>query len=516
MKRVKKKNNKVTRRDFLCDGATSTVGFAFLPSLATVLQNGRAMANANCTKEGGVTDAPAFIGIDLQGGASIAGNNVIVYDDGGQLLTSYGGLGLPPDLLPSNSKMINTELGLPMHAHSPMLRGIKEALNLDTTVNTDADDDGDGDGEQGGEDTQTGESSSSVLDKVNGCVICTQSADDTSSNRLATAPGIYMAGAQGLLVPLVGTRPSFPGGSGGNSATPYVTGVTPAFISNIFSAQQLISPAAFWANDPKRMEAVLSLIQDMSDSHLRRFSNMSLPEQTRAMIKCGYLDANNLLVQRGDNVIRSRDLNPRDDNRLRGINLGQVSEAAVEVAYLVLRGYAGSGTIAMGGYDYHDSTSSTGEARDKVAGMVIGTVLGMAAALQKKVMLHIYTDGGVDADENSPAQKVEEDSDIEIEKYTWRGDSEARSAAFVLVYDPSGRAELGFQQMGSYKSNDGGTVNLAPSKHVRICQSPEGQAAAVIANWLAWQGREKELHDKITDSPIREEELEEYLFMRKS
>jgi len=31
---------------------------------------------------------------------------------------------------------------------------------------------------------------------------------------------------------------------------------------------------------------------------------------------------------------------------------------------LVLNGYAGAGTITLGGYDYHDSTRASGETRN--------------------------------------------------------------------------------------------------------------------------------------------------------
>ncbi len=479
---------KLTRREFLNTSAVQVSGSVCLPSLATLLYGGRALATNNCAPPKVVNkDAPAFIALDLQGGASIAGNNVMVYDTGGELLSDYRGLGLPPDLHPSKTDMLNTELGLPMHAHSPMLRGIKSVAAQE------------------------------VLAKVSGCVICTQSADDTSNNRLATAPGIFLGGASGTIVPLVGTNPSFPGGSGGNSVTPFSSGVTPAFIRDVKSAQQLISPGEFWLRSPERVAGVLSLIEDMSSAQFKRFSQLSLPEQARKMIECGYLDAATLLDPARDSsdVVTAADLDPNKHAALSGKSFitDQQFVAAIEIAYLIMEGYAGSGTIALSGYDYHDSTATTGEERDEQAGKVIGIVLAMAAALQRKTMLHVYTDGGVDADSNKDPQSVSDDA---VQKYIWRGDSESRAAAFVLVYDPSARPTVSFQQMGAYKADDGGTVNLNPEKHAKISQAPIAQAAVVLANWLAWQGREQELNSIMKDSPIRDEELDDYLFMRKS
>jgi len=483
-----KKN--LSRRDLLtAAGAVQISASVYLPSLATLLLNGRALAAADCDKQEVVRDAPAFIAIDLQGGASIAGNNVMVYDRGGELLSDYRGLGLPTALDPRLDGMVNSDAGLPMHSQSPLFRGIRAVA-------------------------------AEALARVNGCVICTQSADDTSSNKLATAPGIFTAGTGGLITPLVGNRPSFPGGSGGNSATPFSSGVTPTFIKDIESAAQLISPGQFWQRAPKKMASVLSLLKDLSYTQLDKFSRLSLPDQMKEMIKCGYLDAEDLLTASSEEesiAITAADLDPREHAKLTALkNRGVLNRRfadAIEVAYLSLMGYAGAGTIALGGYDYHDGTATTGEQRDETAGEVIGTVLAMAAALERKLMLHVYTDGGIDANTTAP-QEVRAGSGVE--KYVWRGDSETRAAAFVLVYDPQGRAELNFQQMGAYRAVDGGTIDLNPVRHSKISQNPAAHAIAVLANWLAWQGREGELNKIVQASSIRAEELDDYLFMKKA
>jgi len=47
------------------------------------------------------------------------------------------------------------------------------------------------------------------------------------------------------------------------------------------------------------------------------------------------------------------------------------------VMKLVLNGYAGAGTITLGGFDYHDSTRATGETRNFKAGQQFSTLLPM-------------------------------------------------------------------------------------------------------------------------------------------
>ena len=476
-------NKKFTRRDFLQDSVEHACGYLCLPSLATLLINGRALASTNCP-DASTNNAPAFIALDLKGGASIAGNNVIVYKEGGELLGDYTGLGLPNAIKPAEGSTIDTSLGLPMHTNSSMLKGIKDTFN-----------------------------NKEMQDKTTGVVICTKAADDTSSNELASAPGVFLAGGSGLIVPLVGSDEGRAGGSGGNSITPFMHSTVPIKISDIASANEIIKLSSVWEQQPQRMQKVLAAINKMSFSQLEKFTQLGMPQQTMEMIKCGYLKAQDLLTP------GEIDLDPRKDNAVSALankHVGTGLEAALEIAYLILKGYVGSGTISLPGYDYHDGTATTADKKDYEAGQAIGIILQMAAKLQRKVMIHIYTDGGVDP--TSQTQKV---ANASTEKFVWRGDSEVRAAAFVLVYDPNGRPKMNFsdserQQLGAYQDEDNGTINLTPSKHAKISGSPRAQAQVVVANWLAWQGQEKKVFDAMSNAPVNESELDEYLFMSSS
>ena len=231
------------------------------------------------------------------------------------------------------------------------------------------------------------------------------------------------------------------------------------------------------------------------------------------MIECSYLNTKDLL-----NVPNTVSFDPGEDSKLSS-NITKImkpgsGEIAVTIAYLVLKGYAGSGTVRLSGYDYHNGTASLGAQKDFEAGQALGMMLQMAANLQRKLMIHIYTDGGVD-----PVNKAENVDGTE--KFKWSGDSEMRSAAFVLVYDPSSRPEINVsgtkrQQLGAYKSDDGGTINLSPSLHAAISSSPRAQAQVVVANWLAWQGQEQKIFTAMSDAPISASELDDYLFMSNS
>ena len=61
---------------------------------------------------------------------------------------------------------------------------------------------------------------------------------------------------------------------------------------------------------------------------------------------------------------------------------GDVASTAT-IMKLVIDGYAGAGTIAMGGYDYHDGTRASGEMRNFKAGQMIGAVLEYAQRVRQ-------------------------------------------------------------------------------------------------------------------------------------
>src|SRR6202040_833171 len=121
---------------------------------------------------------------------------------------------------------------------------------------------------------------------------------------------------------------------------------------------------------------------------------------------------------------------------------------------LVLDGYAGAGTITLGGYDYHDNTRATGEDRNFKAGQMIGAVLEYAHRVGKPVMIYVFSDGSLTANgmiDNSAGGRG---------KLGWQGDSASVASTFFLVYSPTGRPQLrngvAGQQIGYFSSHGSG------------------------------------------------------------
>jgi hypothetical protein len=163
---------------------------------------------------------------------------------------------------------------------------------------------------------------------------------------------------------------------------------------------------------------------------------------------------------------------------------GDVQKTAT-VMKLVLDGYAGAGTIAMGGYDYHDGTRATGESRNFKAGQMIGAVLEYAQRKGTPVMIYVFSDGSLSSTgmpDNSTAGRG---------KYGWQGDNSSVSSTFFLVYSPKGRATLrngtAGQQIG-YFTSDGSVVSTGSPAANSVTQLVQ----LVILNYMGLIGTDNQ------------------------
>ncbi|PCJ44007.1 MAG: general secretion pathway protein GspF, partial [Moraxellaceae bacterium] len=195
-----------TRREFISQGFMAGTGAVIGSSMLTMLApqdviaalaNDLELEKAGCNIRDGAGKIP-FICFDLAGGANIAGSNVLIGKQGGQLdllnTSGYSRHGLPDDMIPGSVDAINgsadsidRSLGLAFHSDSAFLRGINQSIAPTTAAN------------------------------VNGAVIPSRSDNDTGNNPHNPMYGIGVAGAYGSLLPIIGSRSSE---SGGNSMAP--------------------------------------------------------------------------------------------------------------------------------------------------------------------------------------------------------------------------------------------------------------------------------------------------------
>jgi hypothetical protein len=460
-----------TRRDFVSLGLVSGTGFVLAPSLLSMLVGKSAYA-ADCSTSGGAGSGMAgFLCFDLAGGANIAGGNVMVGKRGGQTdaLANYTTLGL----LAGAHTQLNTEFGLAFQAQSPFLQGLLQGTTAPTRA------------------------------KVDGAVFCTVSNDDTGNNPHNPAYWINAAGAKGELVSLLGTSNSDSGGRSQAPAASINAGARPVQITKPADALSLVrlGKLADMLGSAKA-EKVLKAVERMSSSQLAAFNAKDFPDQVRELVACGYIKSSEMLS-------KFKDPNLLDASRDTAVttafnNLANAEQAlTASLSKLVIDGYAGAGTVQLGGFDYHNGTRATGNARDVAAGQMVGRALELARLKEKNLVIYVFTDGGVTSngtpDGNANGTPI------------WTGDNAQRSAAFMLAYTHSAKTKTrDVRQIGAY--NNVGAVDTTVNK---ISDNVENLAKAVTANYLALHGKEGDLAKVVGTDPFGSE-LDQYLVFQKS
>ena len=484
-----------TRRDFIAAGLLSGPAVVMAPAwLGALLKANRAnagtpldpdiaalLASAECNVPSAGAGVP-FICFDLAGGANLVGSEVIVGQQGGQsnfLSTAgYGLLGVPGNMVPSSSANVDPSLGLLWHADGAIKRGIMTKISAATAAG------------------------------VNGAVICAMSQNDTQSNPHNPMYGIAKAGRTGQLLQLIGTESSV---SGGNSMAPMELinpALQPTTISQPSDATSLVPIPPGGKQDPLSVATLESQTRisggtglynsgsggtaaftgalsapSGSNPGVQLYANAQQDATLKNQVRCAYVKAANTA-----NIFGSPSaLDPTKDPNIVGpifqasdFQNSDVAKTAT-VMKLVLNGFAGAGTITLGGYDYHDGTRATGETRNFNAGQMIGAVLQYAALVKAPVMIYVFSDGSLNANsmvDNSAAGRG---------KLGWQGDNSSVASTFFLVYSPKGRPALrgatSTQQIGYFTASGNVVSTSSPAAN-----SVDSLVQTVLLNYMGLMG----------------------------
>jgi len=411
-----------------------------------------------------------FICFDLAGGANIAGSNVLVGQQGGQLdflsTAGYSKLGLPGNMTPNTSigagSFTDQQLGLAFHSDSAFLRGILERTAISTRAN------------------------------INGTVIAALSQNDTANNPHNPMYGIHRAGALGELLALIGSDSS---DSGGNSVAPsYMMDPTvrPTKVDRSSDVTGLVDTGKLVGLLSKSdATAVMESIERLSKNKLDRITlhtEAGADLIVKDLVQCGYVKAAYLADKFGD---AKAALDPSLDTRIVGPS-GIFTQAEYDgdseirktaaVMKMVVGGYAGAGTIEMGGFDYHTGDRSTGEDRDLRAGRMMGACLEYAARRHMPLMLYVFSDGSLSSNgmiDNSAGGRG---------KGVWTGDNQSTAAAFYLVYDPQGvinASNKAVKNQIGYYTADGSVVSTSSP----AANAVNLLAETVVLNYMALHGK---------------------------
>jgi len=388
-----------------------------------------------------------FICFDLAGGANMAGSNVLVGREDGQLdllsTAGYNKMGLPGDMVPgatetqqtatSNGDHTDTSLGLGFHSDSAFLRGIYGSIKTP-----------------------------GLGSLINGAIIPARSDNDTGNNPHNPLYGIQKAGADGSILALCGSRNSE---SGGNSIAP-ATLINPEFrptkidrpsdvtglvdtgeLLNLLSEDDAVAVMeSIYRLSARKMDHVSTGL-DFTDPNN---SPLTRDEVVEDLVKCGYLSAADV----ADRFSDPGALDPaRDPNIVGGANSiftaaefndggrdGEEFRKTSAVMKMVIDGFAGAGCVTMGGYDYHGGARQEGEVKDFRAGRCMGACLEYASrangGLGIPLMMYVFSDGSLSSNGTI------DDSVNGRGKGEWTSDNSSTAASFFLVYNPNGRPAL--------------------------------------------------------------------------
>jgi hypothetical protein len=479
----------VTRRDFLRQGFITGSAITLGGSLFSLFANPRAAQAAlsadlvtlsgttNCSLGGLGAGRIPFICFDLAGGANMFGSNVLVGGQGGYLnapisTAGYSKLGIPGGMIPglvdvtpsdrpgnTSANFINTTLGLPFHSKSAMLSGILDKVSLTGTAPF-----------------------------VNGAAIPARSENDTANNPHNPMYGIAKTGSDGSIVTLIGSRNSE---SGGNSIAPAAmvdNTIRPTKVDRPTDVTGLVDTGNLTAvlSDPADVKAVMESVVRLSDKKIGKVdTKITADAVVKDLVKCGYLKAADIADR-----FAGVNIDPAADSAIVGdtgiftqtefADDGEFRKTA-SVMKMVIDGYAGAGTIAMGGYDYHTGDRITGELRDERAGRCIGACLEYAARRGQPLMIYVCSDGSLAS--NGVIDDTL-DAKFGTAKGVWTGDNSSTAGSFFLVYNPAGPLQAIRQQIGWFRTSDASveTASSPAANNVNLLVN------TVLLNYMALHG----------------------------
>ena len=428
----------VTRREFVAQGFLSGSAFAVSGGVMSLFSNPREafaelsddliplLTNPCNVATEGAGKIP-FIAFDLEGGANIAGSNVLVGQQDGQMdflgTAGYEKLGLPGDMVPglndpiSGLPFANTDFGLAFHSDSAFKRGMEASMGPARAA------------------------------QLNGAIIPAMSDNDTGNNPHNPLYGIARAGADGSILTLAGSENS---DSGGNSMIPPMmmdpelrpTKVDrPSDVTGLVDTGQLVGILG-----PDDAVAVMESIYRISSD---KMTTVTADAVVKDMVKCGYLKSADIADRFGDTPL-DPGADPMIVDQLGAPGTGIFTDAefngggseasefrkTASVMKLVINGFAGAAVIELGGYDYHGGARAEGETKDFLAGRCMGACIEYAGRIGVPLMMYVFSDGSLSSDgviDNSIAGRG---------KGEWVSDDSSTAAAFFMVFDPAGRATL--------------------------------------------------------------------------
>jgi hypothetical protein len=447
----------VTRRDFLSAGLIPFAAWAVGPSLSVLLNPLRAEAQVACGAMSASGSYIPFITVNLSGGASLAGG-IVTKDLNGGYLPSYSkvGGGSGPNLSYNIVKDFG-DMEFPGTAIggntaglvSKFLMGVRNPRGANNAPRPTA------------------------LDKAAFLWQAVASNDDSAMNPFDVTGLVLKMGLQGGKLPNLGRSDT---STGINQKPAMLPPPAPFVVGNVNDlANALGYTAGLSSLTTNQKAAVARTIANLSSSQLARLATTPAQAAVTGLVDCAGVKNVDLVATGGG------DVNPYAVTGI-GAEIARIWGVAVTdrtsmdatfgaMVYNAISGNASTVNLNLGGYDYHDSTRTTGDTRDQNAGEVIGKILETAEYLKKPVFVYVCSDGATVSMDSSTADSP------------WVSDRGIAGVQYMIAYSPNGRPSLSSNQIGGFNTGQAADGRFATGN------SPELAAQAVFANYAAWNGR---------------------------
>lgn len=452
------------RRQFLSTGMLGFSGMLVAPSILNVLARPEfafGQSTGACSSGGasGGNALPAFVTVNLSGGASLSGNLPPLGED--RLpIPRYDLLGLGSD----QGVFTNDALG------SNMFQGVRVAGTRNAGV-------------------PAGHfwlglglrASASTIEKVSLVSMCVSSNDDTNNN-MADASGLVMAaGLNGELLPNLGTSGNT--GTGvGQQAGGGVRPAAPLIVRNFSDIEGALRPAGTLATrlTDARRKKLLELVGSLSGSQARAVASPGSATGTKLakVVECATGKNIELSAAADPGIDPGLDLGVAAVWGINANNKGGANYAQAGMVYNALKGNSAATGIDLGGFDYHNNARNTTNAADQRAGEAVGRILETAAVMGRSVMIHVVSDGSVSANGNSAYGDQ------------YNNDSGSRGMGYIFAYHPTARPRIKDDQ---FKHQIGFFTNGQGASDQTVVGTPTKSAVAVLANYLAFAGQSSKL-----------------------
>ena len=198
--------------------------------------------------------------------------------------------------------------------------------------------------------------------------------------------------------------------------------------------------------------AVLESIYRISRERMNNAVNTGLPMApmnqdavVKDLVKCGYLKAADVADRFGHTIIDPEQgpahrRAPPESSARRNSTAGdrrQEFRKTASIMKIVVEGFAGAGSITMGGYDYHNGNRMDGEDQRTCApASAWAPCLEFAARKGVPLMMYVFSDGAISSNgmiDNSVNGRG---------KGQWTSDNQDTASPFFLVYKPGGRPTI--------------------------------------------------------------------------